>query len=51
MQLLDQHLKDLVTEGAVTIDEAARFAVDPQAIFALAHPKTVLKVSPVTAEV
>lgn len=36
MQLLDQHLKDLVTQGVVTADEAARFAVEPQAILALA---------------
>jgi len=36
MQLLDQHLKDLVMQGQVTADEAARFAVDAQAILALA---------------
>ncbi len=49
MQLLDQHLKDLVTQGAVTADEAARYAVDPQAIYALVQ-KVVTKVSPVTVE-
>jgi twitching motility protein PilT len=49
MQLLDQHLKDLVTQGIVSVDEAARFAFDPQAIIALAGPK--MKVSSVTAEV
>jgi len=35
MQLLDQHLKDLVTQGMVTADEAARYAVDASAILAL----------------
>jgi twitching motility protein PilT len=39
MQLLDQHLRDLVTRNAVTPDEAARFAIDPEAI--LAHGKSV----------
>jgi twitching motility protein PilT len=36
MQLLDQHLVQLVTQNLVTADEAARFAVDPQAILTLA---------------
>jgi twitching motility protein PilT len=35
MQLLDQHLKDLVMQNVVTSDEAARYAVDPAAILAL----------------
>lgn len=35
MQLLDQHLKDLVTQNIVTADEAARYAVDSSAILAL----------------
>jgi len=33
MQLLDQHLKDLVSQGLVTAEEAARYAENPQAIF------------------
>jgi hypothetical protein len=36
MQLLDQHLKDLVTQNIVTADEAARYAVEPAAILGLA---------------
>jgi twitching motility protein PilT len=32
MQLLDQHLRDLVAQRIVTADEAARFALDPQSI-------------------
>ena len=35
MQLLDQHLKDLVGQNIVTADEAARYAVDASAILAL----------------
>jgi twitching motility protein PilT len=38
MQLLDQHLKDLVLQGVVTADEAARYAVDSAAILALPAP-------------
>ena len=45
MQLLDQHLKDLVTQGVVTAEEAARFAVDPQAILALAPTRKAVSVS------
>jgi twitching motility protein PilT len=37
MQLLDQHLKDLVTQRLVTAEEAMRFAEDPQAILALSR--------------
>jgi len=40
MQLLDQHLKDLVTQRIVTADEAARYAVEPQAILALADNRS-----------
>jgi len=36
MQLLDQHLKDLVTQKLVKAEEAARYAIDPGAILALA---------------
>ena len=32
MQLLDQHLRELVAQQLVTAEEAARFAVEPQAI-------------------
>ena len=32
MQLLDQHLKDLVSQGLVTPEEAARYSENPQAI-------------------
>ena len=32
MQLLDQHLRDLVHQGLVTVEEAARFAEDPAAL-------------------
>jgi twitching motility protein PilT len=38
MQLLDQHLKDLVLQGIVVPDEAARYAVDAAAILALTAP-------------
>jgi twitching motility protein PilT len=36
MRLLDQHLKDLVNDGLVTPEEAARYAEEPEAILALA---------------
>jgi twitching motility protein PilT len=36
MNLLDQHLKDLVNTGVVTVEEAARFAAEPQALLATA---------------
>jgi len=39
MQLLDQHLKDLVTAGVVTADAAARYAVEPASILALGSPR------------
>ena len=32
MQLLDQHLKDMVAQGLVTAEEAARYAENPQAL-------------------
>ena len=32
MQLLDQHLKDLIAQGLVTPEEAARYAENPQTI-------------------
>jgi twitching motility protein PilT len=34
MQLLDQHLRELITAGTVDASEAARYAEDPQAILA-----------------
>lgn len=36
MKLLDQHLKELITDGIVTGEEAARFAGDPEGILAFA---------------
>lgn len=36
MNLLDQHLKELVSAGTVTGEEAARYAADPQAMLAFA---------------
>jgi twitching motility protein PilT len=39
MQLMDDHLKQLVTERVVTAEEAARFSENPQAI--LAHGRSV----------
>lgn len=36
MQLLDQHLKELISEGIVTGEEAARFASDPSGVLAFA---------------
>jgi len=35
MRLLDQHLKTLVGDGIVTVEEAARYAAEPEAILAL----------------
>jgi twitching motility protein PilT len=32
MQLLDQHLKDLIAQGLVSPEEAARYAENPQTI-------------------
>jgi twitching motility protein PilT len=32
MQLLDQHLKEMVLDGTVELDEAMRFAFEPQAL-------------------
>jgi Tfp pilus assembly pilus retraction ATPase PilT len=34
MQLLDQHLKELISTGIVDASEAARYSEDPQAILA-----------------
>jgi Tfp pilus assembly pilus retraction ATPase PilT len=34
MQMLDQHLRDLVTQKLVTADEAARYAADPAGMLA-----------------
>lgn len=39
MQLLDQHLKELIANRTVTVQEAARFAEDPKAILALTKKK------------
>lgn len=36
MQLLDQHLKELVAQGVITGEEAARFAADPAGMLAFA---------------
>jgi Tfp pilus assembly pilus retraction ATPase PilT len=40
MQLLDQHLKDLVTQRTVTGEEAMRYASDPMAIVSLSKNLT-----------
>ena len=37
MKLLDQHLKELIGDGLVTGEEAARFADDPESILAFAR--------------
>jgi len=37
MKLLDQHLKELVAEGVVDAEEAARVAEDPGAVLAAAR--------------
>jgi len=49
MQLLDQHLKDLVVQNIVTAEEAARFAVDEQAILSLAPTRPAAARTPVMA--
>jgi twitching motility protein PilT len=36
MNLLDQHLKDLISEGVVTGEDAARVAAEPQTVLAFA---------------
>jgi twitching motility protein PilT len=36
MRLLEQHLKELISEGRVTGEEAARFAEDPESMLAFA---------------
>jgi len=40
MQLLDQHLKDLVMSGVVHPEEAARFAEDPQVLLSQIRTKS-----------
>ncbi len=47
MQLLDQHLKELVSNNVVTVEEAMRFAAEPQAI--LAHGKNLTATAHVTS--
>jgi twitching motility protein PilT len=47
MQLLDVHLKELITRRVVTPEEAARYAADPPAV--LAHGKLVAKKTPIPA--
>ncbi len=37
MKLLDQHLKELISDGVVTGEEAARFADEPETILAFAR--------------
>ncbi|MEW6440884.1 MAG: type IV pilus twitching motility protein PilT [bacterium] len=38
MQLMEQHLKDLIGRNLVTVEEAARFVENPQALLCLAKP-------------
>jgi twitching motility protein PilT len=40
MQLLDQHLKDLVSRGVVSVEEAARYATDPQEVMTAGKDST-----------
>jgi twitching motility protein PilT len=40
MRLLDQHLKELISEGAVTVEEAARYSAEPEQILAFANSQT-----------
>jgi len=49
MRLLDQHLKDLVGDGLVTAEEAARYSDEPEGILALA--KSGARKDPVSSEV
>jgi Tfp pilus assembly pilus retraction ATPase PilT len=41
MQLLDQHLRELVSQKIVTAEEAARYAMEPQSM--LNQPTTAAK--------
>jgi len=45
MQLLDQHLKELVDAGSVSVREAARCAADPSRFFALFPDEPARKVA------
>jgi twitching motility protein PilT len=47
MQLLDAHLKELMTQRIVTAEEAARYAADPVAV--LAHGKLIARKSALPA--
>jgi twitching motility protein PilT len=41
MQLLDQHLREMINQKIITADEAARFAAEPQSM--LAQPGAATK--------
>lgn len=47
MQLLDAHLKELISQRTVSPEEAARYALEPATV--LAHGKQISKASPVPA--
>jgi hypothetical protein len=47
MQLLDQHLRELVMQKVINADEAARFAMDPTSVV---HAQAAATPKPVTAD-
>ena len=49
MKLLDQHFKELIADGSVSGEEAARFAAEPDAILAFARSGGRLQPEPATA--
>jgi twitching motility protein PilT len=46
MKLLDQHLKELIAEGVVTAEEAARYAAEPETILHFARSGAKLQPEP-----
>lgn len=46
MRLLDQHLKELISEGRVTGEEAARYATEPDVVLAFANSGAKVEAEP-----